>query len=440
MRLTSRLVLLPGLLLGLTLAARAEDKPKPVAVCTSESGSFLRRPAGEKTWKPVAQKEELFTGDLLVGSLDSALESLNGAVRVANKGDHADQEPLPVLETALTLDPAKDVDLAFALDRGRVHVTNIKKEGAARLRITIRGKPTDYTLPSPGDSFAVEIYGRWPAGVHFKKDAKPDDGPPLAVVFLQLKGETHVKGPRVDTVMKAPPGIALFVSDNLDHGRPDAPQYIDKLPAWAVDDGKPTEQVTKRKEAMARFRKAALARPLGEVFDEFVKSKDPFDRRAAVVTMGATDDLDRLAAVLMETEYPDVWDTAVLTLRHWIGRGPGQDLALYNGLIERRGYKPTQAEVILTLLHSFGEEDLANPETYELLMDYMESEKLGLRGLAYWHLSRLVPQGQKFGYDPHAPKEKREAALKEWHKLIPVGKLPPKATIQDFPPKPKDDK
>jgi len=121
-----------------------------------------------------------------------------------------------------------------------------------------------------------------------------------------------------------------------------------------------------------------------------------------------------------------VWDNAVVVLRGWIGRGPGQDMILYQRLIDKRNYTPNQASATLNLLHSYGEEDLARPETYEMLMDYMESDKQAMRGLAYWHLSRLVPEGKKFNYEPQDSKEKREAALKEWRKLIPAGKLPPK--------------
>src|SRR5262249_50189958 len=146
--------------------------------------------------------------------------------------------------------------------------------------------------------------------------------------------------------------------------------------------------------------------------DQLVGSDDPAERRLAVFIMGALDDLPRLGKTLRETRHPDVWDNGVLALRHWIGRGPGQDQLLSGGRIENARYKPAQAEAILQLLHSFGEADLARPETYEALLDYLESDTLPLRGLAYWHLSRLVPAGKKFGYSPVESKDKREAAVR----------------------------
>jgi hypothetical protein len=61
-----------------------------------------------------------------------------------------------------------------------------------------------------------------------------------------------------------------------------------------------------------------------------------------------------------------------------------------------------------------------------VLINYLGSERVSLRELAYWHLQRLVPGGAEIGYAPLDPKEKRDAAIKEWRKLVPAGKLPAK--------------
>jgi hypothetical protein len=86
--------------------------------------------------------------------------------------------------------------------------------------------------------------------------------------------------------------------------------------------------------------------------------------------------------------------------------------------------KPVHAETVVQLLHSFDEHALQSPETYETLITYLDHERLGVRGLAYWHLRRLVPEGEKFGYNPLDDKEKREKAIEQWKKLIPPGEVP----------------
>ena len=94
-------------------------------------------------------------------------------------------------------------------------------------------------------------------------------------------------------------------------------------------------------------------------------------------------------------------------------------------------FTPVEAETILQLLHSYGEAELARPETYETLIAFLSHPQVAIRGLAYWHLSRLVPAGKKFGYNPLDPKDKREAAVGQWKKLIPSGKVPSRAKPAD---------
>ena len=76
---------------------------------------------------------------------------------------------------------------------------------------------------------------------------------------------------------------------------------------------------------------------------------------------------------------------------------------LYQGMIDAKVFTPLEAETTLELLHDFGDDDLARPVTYQMLINLLGSDKRFIRGLAYWHLSRLVPEGEKFGYDPFGP-------------------------------------
>src|SRR5262249_6459150 len=216
-------------------------------------------------------------------------------------------------------------------------------------------------------------------------------------------------------------GPALLHAENLDD--PDvAPQHLKELPDWAT--GHETERAKKIKALAGHFRQTAKEKSVGDAIDELVRSDDPLAREAGVYLMGATDDLRRLGAAMVGAKHRDVWDTGVLALRHWIGRGPGQDQKLYKALIEGAGMPASQAETVMDLLHGFSDDDLTHPITYQALLVLLESDRLAIRGLAYWHLSRLAPAGREFGYDPLAPKEQRQAALKEWHKLIPPGKVP----------------
>jgi hypothetical protein len=412
-------------------AARADDKPAPrpaprVAAGTlvSETASLLRREAPGKPWQVVKEKEELFTGDELLGGTGGTVDARRGAVRLEVVGDMDGTAPFPVLETVFVLHEAKGVDLDLTLDRGRVELVNKKEQGAARVRLRVRDWAGEVVLAGPGAAVALAIYGRWPGGVPFRKEPRPGEEPALAWFVLALKGEAVLKGPRHEFTLKAPPGPALLEGDTLGEGEP-SPQFLDKLPAWAAGPGG-SEKAQKLGAIMARWRKRAAETSVSEATDELLKSDDGAARRSAVLLLAALDDVDRLGEALVNAKHQDVWDAGVIALRHWIGRAPGQDQRLYKLLTEKKTIPPREAEAILQLLHGFGDDDLKQPETYDALISYLGSERLSLRELAYWHLRRLVPAGREIDYDPLALKEKREAGIKAWRRLVPAGELPPK--------------
>jgi hypothetical protein len=226
-------------------------------------------------------------------------------------------------------------------------------------------------------------------------------------------------------VLQSPPGHAVLMAEDLNEMDP-RPQWLEKLPAWA--DGEESAAEKKQRQLAHSFREMATQESISAAVDKLLASSDPEERRAGIYALAAMDELKRFREVLAQTSDHATWDAWVIALRHWIGRGPGQDQKLYQALIERKGYKPAEAEVVLGLLHSFSEEERCCPEVYEVLIDYLHSKHLAIRGLACWHLHRLVPAGRKIGYDPVAPPAERKRAVETWKKLIPSGKMPPPRT------------
>jgi hypothetical protein len=332
---------------------------------------------------------------------------------------------LPIIETAVVLNSSADVDLDFTLLRGRVDLVNQKAKGEAKVRVRgPEGAAVEVRLLEPGTRLALLVYGRWPPGVPFRKDAKPEEYKPAqAVIALVLQGEIDFHTPRHQFVMRAPPGPALLEGDRVGKTDP-APRRLDKLPDWATEKAD-TEEAKKVRAGLTRFRELAQKKSIADAVDQLLQSENPVERKIAVAVMGATDDLERLALALANARTPDIWDSGVVVIRHWIGREPGQDQKLYQALLDKKKLTPVQAETILQLLHNFSDEALTQPETYESLLDLLESDQLAIRGLAHWHLYRLVPAGRKIGYDPLAPAEQRAKSAQAWRKLIPAGKLPP---------------
>ena len=111
-------------------------------------------------------------------------------------------------------------------------------------------------------------------------------------------------------------------------------------------------------------------------------------------------------------------------LRHWLGRCPGQEQKLYEYLRTTRDFPAVQAQTVLQLLFGFTPDDLREPETFEVLIEYLRHDRPAIRILAEWHLNRIVPQGKAIPFQPDADAETREKTYLAWKKLIPNGKLP----------------
>jgi hypothetical protein len=430
-------VALLALILQPMLSLRAaESKPAAaerrvaVGTCLGPEGTLLRREAPGKPWQFVPEKETVYSGDLVLGMPGATVESKNGAVRLSFMGDLAGLSPYPIIETAVRFHANPDVDLDFTLDRGRVDLIDLKDQRAAQVHVRVRNETFALSLDDRGARAALELYGRWPRGRKFTTDPKPGDVPLAELIILALNEEVHLKhGPHIHR-LKAPPGPALIEWDNVT-GLDKTPKRLDELPDWATAKGQDTPMAKRRHALLAKFRQVAKAKSLDAAIDEFLDSDDLYERRLAVFAMGALDELPRLGKALAQPRSRDVWDDAVVALEHWLGRGPGQDQKLYKALIAEAKYRPVDAESVLQLLHGFSDEDLADPETYECLIDFLQHDRIAIRGLAYWHLYRLVPEGRKIAYDPLAKKEERDRAQKEWKKLIPHGKLPPKPKLED---------
>jgi hypothetical protein len=422
-------------LLGLALAAAPAlaqppvepAKKGPVAKATCPAAAFSARLLGSREFRSLPDKADLYPGDLLVGLPGAGLETPTG-VTLKALADYDGRSPLPILEAAFTLHANPEVDLDFTLDRGRVDVTNTKASGPATVLVRFWNQQWRVTLDSPGTRVGLELCGRWPAGVRFRPAEGKEVSPPspnASLVLLVLKGSALVKVGGVSVGMGAPPGPALLEWDSLTGPRPQ-PQKLDKLPDWAEPEANLSERGQKVAAAVEKFRQARAANA-DAALDAFLRSADPVEQRVGLVTCGATDDLDRLGKSLAGAKTLEEWDFGITVLRHWLGRGPGQDQKLYEALQAGPRYTPAHARTVLQLLLGFDPEELKQPETFEVLIEYLRHDKPGIRNLAAWHLVRLVPQGKAIGYKPDGSAADHEKTYQEWKKLVPTGKLPPAA-------------
>ncbi len=388
----------------LIASARAE----PVAICEEVGGLLFDVKTPDKFYA-VGQKVE--AGTSLVALFKSKLKSANGAVHVGMLGDIGTHSDLPVMESAVRFGTHAGADLAVTLERGIVILSNAKKSGSARVQLTIRGQATTVDLLEPSSVLAVEVYGRHAPGPLALKN----DDPTLFVVMLALSGESALVHQEHKHRLKSPPGPAILhwdsVSKEIEVGT------LDKLPlglreslAW--------------KKALIGLNLSALKLKV-EPAQKLLEAPFKLDRLVSVTAMGARDDLDGLTHAISVSADELVRNHAILVLRSWLGREPGQ-LAKFEAFLTATKKVPVgRARTVANLLIGWDDHQLKEPTTYEFLIDLLESPQLAARSLALWHLSRLAPAGKDIAYDPAGTPESRAAAIGRWRQLIPAGKLPP---------------
>jgi hypothetical protein len=420
-----------ALLVPAAARACAEDNRASVAKCVSDAGTLLRFGEAKKAWQAVGRDGPLASGDQLLAlpGQRGELETKDGAVGLGLLGNLPEVSPAPVLECAVTLRSSPEADLDFTLERGRAVVTNRREKGAARVQVRF-GEHSWMLGLDEGSSVALELYQRWPRGAPFSLKPGPEDVPGTALIVWMLKGEMSLKVPGEQYSMHAPPGPAYFRWDNLS-GADSGPKRRDKLPSWAETNGEESSKNQPLLAALEQQRRRLGEKSVSAVLVADLDGGDSASRRLAVYGLAALGDLPRTVESLGDPKHPEVREAAFDALRHWIGRGAGQNLALYHFLINRRKYTPPQAEIILQFLQGFSDRDRMQPETYETMIAYLQSGKLAIRQLAKWQLDQWVPQGRKIAYDPAGSQSERDRAYEEWKKLVPRGQLPPRPKAEE---------
>jgi uncharacterized protein (TIGR03000 family) len=398
------------------------------------------------TGQPFTRYEKgdtLFSRDLLVAipGLKVNIEPDSKNVKLTLWGNLPGLSDSPVLESAVVLHDSRAYDLDFTLVHGRVVLTNSRKEGAARVWLRTESGGVELALPEPGDSVAIEIYGRWPSGVPFSLKSKA--APVRLWEVFSLKGRLEIKAGQTEYAMSAPPGPAYFHGSNVGGPSAGGPERRTALPSWANPDAEPTPLAKKIGLVLASYVGKLQSTDPDEVAAQLLvlAEKDKDAERAATLrqmvisAMAAGDEVGKVANILNSSKHEDARKAAVVSLRHWIGAREGRDEKLYNILQQQLGFTKNEAEAVMDLLHSPFSPEQA--ETYETLITYLRHRRQAVRELAAWHLYRLAPTGRTIHFDASAPAAERDKAADEWKKLIPAGDLPKEPGDETKPAKEK---
>jgi hypothetical protein len=374
----------------------------------------------------------VYTSETLVSLPGYASEVLfNNRVRLQLWGSLPEFTRIPfLLESAVTPHYNPNFDLDLTLERGRIFLSNQKEKGPARVRLRFQREIWDLTLEEPDSEVAIDLNRNYNRDIDFHEGEEPK-------VELYLYVARGKVGLRVDSYhefpnLTEPPGPAWFQWDNKGAGTHGPIRLADKHAVFSKDPPM-TPEAKAAREALEDLSRQLVATKAVEValLEEMKKGQTPSIRNLSIVSFGAVDAVPQLFGILADEDVTYTPDriTAIFTLRRWISRGVEQGKLIYDGtkkgpLLDKR-YRDPEARIIFDLLHDFDDVHRNQPETYRLLINYLQDDRMVIRELAYWHLQNLLLGEKGPPYSAAWPSDQREASVNEWKKMLEAGKLPP---------------
>jgi len=422
-------LVLGGLLVGLAPGigpAGGKEKHMVIGRLFSPIGTLLVQKEGGEGWSFPELYAGLASGNrlLVLPGAKGVVQVKEGDVHLTLSGRLAGLTASPVLGAVARLHAGKGFDLDMTLEEGRALIENRKKDGPIKIRLRIQEDNLDITLLNKDTIVGIESYRAWPAGTPFSAKPIKDREPEIHLDLLILKGKVELLLKTERHSLQAPAkGILRFHLSSFGGFR--GPELLQKAPLWVKPGADNSPQATAwYKEVESLRRLLADKRAIDGNLRDRLKQEEPVKRAVAVLSGGAVGDRNMLLAGLNDEKSGDVRKAAVFALVHTSNRSQAADIGLYKALLGKK-YTPGQAEIFMHLLHGFAAQDLQRPETYEILISYLQHKDLGIRELAAWRLYGLVPQGKDITYDAAGASEERARGQAAWRKLIPEGKLPP---------------
>jgi hypothetical protein len=407
---------------------KPEPAPKPAAPAQIQPPSTERREVGKYSqmvpsvllyrtraadaWKRLKLQSKVYTSDYLVSLPGYRSElDLDSGVHLLLWGNLPEFSRVPVMESAVTLHANPAVDLDFTLDRGRVVISNHKKEGPAHIRLRFLDEVWEVTLPDQVTEVALEL-----GGVCLPYNKEPGGGEPgIDLNFITLRGQA---GLRIRYEEYELPSPSLFTWDNST-GPTRGHRPLPRAPEWWANRVLPRSPMSAAMEGLTN--RLTSNDKIDVALAETLNKTDAPSRSLALRCLGATEELSTLLDALADDRQSDVRILAIDVFRHLLGLGRKNDEKLHKILLQKN-YTEGQARTILQLLHGFSEQQWSDPAVRVAVVENLNHEKLAIRQLTHTLLLSLVPAGQRITYDAAASADQRDRGSKEWEKLVLGGR------------------
>lgn len=387
-----------------------------------EVSVVLTTPVGKGEWLQLTPNQPVKSGQSYLALPGCRGELQLDQIKLTLAGLLPEIVPFPsLLESMIDLHQHEKFALDFTLRKGRIVLTAEAEKPMVRIRFENpfhpeQGEIIDMILLGKGTQVLIDRGGAMRAGKHFFKN--PNDvgrEPPGAFLGIWvLKGSAAARQGTVGYALTEPPGSANLVWSSL--GGLKTPSTVNKLPTIVSlsppmpdetdkDRRKLRDDILKARDSLAR---EPAGKPIKDRLAGSAKSKDPAQRIMAGRCYAALGYVPELLESMIEESDAHGWLAGVASVKHWMAMSRDNEYKVYDAL--QKTFKKGESFKIMELLHG-----LAKPDA---LVEFLDNEKLTIRQLAHLNLCEVLPKGKEIRYDPTMPAQQRQAAQKEWLKLL----------------------
>lgn len=393
---------------------------KPAAVTNpaqyvSQDGIVLRYDLDRKGWFPLPHRAHVFADDLL-----AVPEPFDAQIQFGKEKNR-----LTVLGPAVVgvIDPMTDEPIGVNLERGRILLQQAEPAEVDAppvpwtIMVSIREKSWKVILSDAKAKCGIEVIPREPKAFEEEFGEESWSGK----LYVSEGSVTVINSQGQESALVGPDTVSLAVDPSVT--APAVPAA--NLPAW-LGERKPLPSVAERtaKQFEKEFEAdetSARDAMLGFIDEGFYEKS-----RLAVSCLGLIGDYEMMLTVLNKSPHRESREAAIYALRTWVNMAP-ENRELLKTEISKKFY-PETADDLYRLIWGYQESDARSKQTSNQLVDWLESDELAVRELAFYHIKRLT--GRKLDFDSRGTPMHRNSSIQTIRKILDKDGtlLPPQPT------------
>ncbi|MDB5335187.1 MAG: hypothetical protein JWN70_806 [Planctomycetaceae bacterium] len=343
----------------------------------SPDGIVVHYDADRAGWYQLPHRSHVFADDAL-----AVPEPFDAQIQMGRE-----KHRLTVMGPAVVgvTDPMKDLPMGINLLRGRVILQPAETTEAAggapaapvKMLLSVQGSTWRLELADPATRCGIEVIPREPR--QLEEDFQGHGWHGNLYVWSGSVKVTNSEGQ--EQTLTAPDSLVLAADPHHPNADPtnskDLPNWDRRLSTIAQKNARLFADEFKADESSAHDALLGL-----------VDSRVYALSRLAVSCLGLVGDYEMMLEVLDRNEHHESRVEAIKCLRVWVNLEPENRVKLKEAIAAK--FYPQEVDVVYRLIWGFQEQDARSKQTSELLIDWLEHDRLAVRELAWFYIKSLT--------------------------------------------------